>query len=393
MSSPDLITDEVWQRSSFSLAEQLKILLIFADGLPFRSTQRNYPNRLDVSEASELIQWPERHLHWLIHRALELGLIDSDDGRFFMTETVEDWEQGELNPPLEESSVPNHEQLANEVTEVEAGKKGRVFKAQNQLITKLHSLQAPQSISELLEVFDSDDTVYGSSSNSVNREAILRNRIRQAYDLGWVDVQLEEGTIREVQVNQRGERWLEGEEVADAGPEIDQSLPVILQPDGQLLVPLESPLEIFRCAHPFVLLTGIDNMVKYNMDQRSLVNAENEGWNTQAFYNFLEEETGNIPETVASLFRETDEEAERIRVEPVHHLLEFERGATAAEAMRVLSNYQPERIDEHRLILRSSTTPETIKKNLSRAGIRIQMDTNQSRAQSPLLPKPGKNLD
>ena len=393
MSSPELITDEVWQRSSFTLAEQLKILLIFADGLPFRSTQRDYPNRLDVSEASELVQWPERHLHWLIHRAFELRLIDSDNGRFFMTEAVEDWEKGEVRIPLENSSIPNHKQLPDEVTEVQAGEKGLVFREQKQLISKLHSLQTPQSISELLEAFDRDADIFRLGSDDNNREAILRNRIRQAYELGWVDLRREEQTIREVQVNERGIRWLENDLVPDAGPDIDQSLPMILQPDGQLMVPLESPLTIFRSAHPFVLLTAVDNMIKYSMDRRSLVNAENEGWNTQAFYDFLEQETGNIPETVASLFRETDEEAERIRVEKVYHLLEFERGATAAEAMRVLSNYQPERIDEDRLILRSSTTPETIKKNLSRAGIRIQMDTNKSRAQSPLLSEPELKQD
>lgn len=380
MSKTEVAPQDTWQRVPFSLAEQLKILLIFMDALPFRTTQQEYPNRLDVGEASALVDWPEEHLHWLIHRAIECDLVATRDDRFYMTEAVEEWEDGIISVPIEESTVPFYENLEGGATEPIQEENGAFFKTFKRLLGSLRQAQAfdPETIQERF-------TFSSNSDRSQDHQVLLENRLRQAYQLGWIDLRFEEKQIVEVELNERGEAWLEDPSSGDTNPEIDQSLPVILQPDGQMMIPLEFPLSSFRKVHPFVLLTDIDNMVKYSMDQRSLVNAENEGWNTSSFRGYLEELTGPLPETVEALFQESDQEAESIRIEDVHHLLTFERGATAAEAMRVLSNYQPERIDENRLLLRSSTTADTIKKNLSRAGIRIQMDTGSDQDASPLL--------
>jgi hypothetical protein len=377
--------DKVWERMPFSLSEQLKILLIFVDGLPFRSTNEGYPNRLDVGEASDLCGWSERHLHLLIHRAMELGLIVDDGDRFYMTERVEAWERGELETDRSSSRIPAYWTIEEGVTSPQLREDHAVYDAVVSLLNLLERDQADHPIDQVLTLLEGESAPADLfEETELEDDAAGRSLIHLARDLGFVDVIVTEDQLDRVKINERGEK-----ELTDAGSsapvtDSDQSLPMILQPDGRMMLPLESPLEHFRQIHPYVLLTGIDNMIEYNIDGRSLVKAENEGWDTRAFYEFLEAQNGSIPDTVESLFEESKDDAEDVRIESVHHLLTFEKGATAAEAMRVLSNYQPERVDENRLILRSSSSPETIKKNLSRAGIRIQMATGPERGASPL---------
>jgi hypothetical protein len=84
------------------------------------------------------------------------------------------------------------------------------------------------------------------------------------------------------------------------------------------------------------------------------------------------------------LFEDLLEDVEDVSVNRVHHLLEFERGATAAKAMNALNNYNPERIGETLIVLRSDTSEETIRRNLSRGGIRLRTASEKGAA-SPTL--------
>lgn len=380
--------EKVWERVPFSLSEQLKILLIFVDGLPFRSTKQDYPNRLDVGEASDLCGWSEQHLHLLIHRALELDLIRADGDRFYMTKRVNDWETGQLDLDLEDSRIPPYWTINDGPTSPQLREDTAVYDSLIVLLKLLERDQSAHPVDQIKAKLRDESTaseLFDETGEDVDGAEQL---IQLAHDLGFVDVKLDDSTLDQVKINERGDRLVAGGRSTGDVTAEEQELPMILQPDGRFMLPLESPLEYFRRIHPFVLLTGIDNMIEYNIDGRSLVKAENEGWDTRSFYDFLEEQNGSVPETVQSLFEESKDDAEEVRIEDVHHLLTFENGATAAEAMRVLSNYQPERIDENRLLLRSSSSADTIKKNLSRAGIRIQMATGPTQEASPLKDVP-----
>jgi len=379
--------ERVWKRLPFALPEQLKVLLIFVDGLPFRTTQQGYPNRLDVGEAADLSGWSRTHLHLLIHRAMELDLIAHDSDRFYMSERVSDWEFGNTADSISESGIPGYWTLKEGPTEPEFRDDSLVIDSVKMACKLLKRHGTERDIEPLVDQLLSESMIVEllEQSDSESRAGV-NEIVMMAYHLGFIDVSFRDNEIRKVKVNERGERLItQSSNASDRSvSEADQDLPVILQPDGQMMIPLDAPLREFRKVHPFVLFTGMDNMVEYSIDQRSLVKAENEGWDTSSFYGFLRNKTGTVPETVQSLFQDTEQEAEEVRIEDAHHLLTFETGATAAEAMRVLSNYKPERIGENRVLLRSSSSAETIKKNLSRSGIRIQMSTGPKREESPL---------
>jgi hypothetical protein len=125
-------------------------------------------------------------------------------------------------------------------------------------------------------------------------------------------------------------------------------------------------------------------MIGYQIDRQSLVQALNEGWDATGFRSFLEEKTQSVPEPLQDLFEETIGNVKEIEIEKVHHLIRFADGATAAKAANILNNYDPMRIDEKTLVLRSETSSETIRRNLSRGGIRLSGGDMDSKM-SPLL--------
>lgn len=363
-----------WDRSPFDFPEQLKISLIVNDALPLRLTEDNSPHRFDLKEAARITDWSLAHVDFLTKYLIERDLLGAEDDRYFITDRFEEWEQGSpLINALFTGLVPEvdvEEPVATQHTDFSFGlllqSLLRVLGDNGSgvdLETDLNGLV------ELPEV----RAVVAARSGFVNdydraRRTLVEEAFERLYRIGLCDRFEDQHRYR---INDRGERLLRNRRL---GIEPEEDLPLILQPDGQLMLPLECPLESFRHVNPFGLIVKVDRMIVYQIDDKSLVQALNDGWDAQGFREFLEENVRELPNPMEELFDDILDDVEDVSIDQVHHLLEFETGATAAKAMNLLNNYEPSRIDECTVVLRSKTTEETIRRNLSRGGIRLRQE-------------------
>lgn len=382
------VDEKDWDRSPFSLAEQLKIALIVNDALPLRLTDDDDPHRFDLKEAARITDWNLPHVDYLTNFVVELGFLDARGDRFFITDRYLEWERDETTlDPLLTGLVPvdGEDDFRTEFhDDLSFG-----FLIES-LLDALDGLEVGISLQTLLEQFHQQETVLSvlmgrplaGEDYSGEARTLLRRTLELLYWLGLCDRWTEDGT--RYRINERGRRLLEG---AEFGVETEDELPLILQPDGQLMLPLECPMETFRHVNPFGLIVKVDRMIVYQVDDKSLVQALNEGWDARGFRDFLHGTVRELPNPMEELFDDILEDVEDVSIEDAHHLLRFETGATAAKAMNVLNNYNPSRLDERTLVLHSKTTEETIRRNLSRGGIRLRTDSEQG-ASSPIVEFP-----
>lgn len=363
-----------WERKPFTPAEQLKFLMLAADAVPFRLTRDREPHRFDLKEVARVSEWSGEHLEYLTFLLLENGYLVADEDRFYITELGQEWDRdsGTVDPFFTRCGPPvfdNGDGAGPRASDLTVGLLLREGLA---LLDRVDGgVRAEEAVGALVEEPGVADSVLGLPGSDVpldeHREDLVGGLYETLHDFGLTDRREDDDTVY-YRLNERGGDLLESELLR--GPE-NEELPYILQPDGQLLVPLESPLEEFRRLNPFALLVKADRMIGYQIDRQSLVQALNEGWNAGSFLDFLREKTDSIPEPLEDLFEDTIGNVRSINVEEVHHLIEFEDGATTAKAANILNNYDPQRIDETTLVLRSETSPKTIRRNLSRGGIRL----------------------
>ncbi len=376
-----------WERKPFSPAEQLKFLLIAADAVPFRETREGEPHRFDLKEVARVSEWSIDHLEYLTFLLVENGFLETRDERFFMNQLAEDWDDGtvSLSPFLSchgTTRITSVEDAPGTTSDLTAG---RILETALRMIVEADGEVLADNGKETLR----DHLNFRSLLMTLPEEGISPEKrlgdiaegvLETLFEFGLTD-RLEQDEMIFYRPNDRGKAVLESEELR--GPEHEE-LPYILQPDGQLLVPLESPLRAFRRINPFALLVKADRMLGYQIDRQSLVQALNDGWDATSFRSFLERKTESVPEPLEDLFNETVGNVKEVEVRKVHHLIQFKDGATTAKAANILNNYDPIRIDENTLVLQSETSPETIRRNLSRGGIRLS-GGNKDANMSPLL--------
>jgi hypothetical protein len=377
-----------WERKPFSPAEQLKFVLLASDAVPFRVTKEGQPHRFDLKEVARVSDWSTEHLEYVAYFLLENGLLDNRDERFYLTDSALEWDDGRFgirpfitrcSPRLSSSEEDDIQPLANDFSP------GRVIV---EILKVLRDVSGPVDASDIVEsLVDRDviqDALMAAPNHRLptdkNRSELVETYLECIHSFGMID-RRENDDRRYYRFNERGQELLETQEIRS--PE-QEELPYILQPDGQLLVPLESPLDEFRQLNPFALLVKADRMLGYQIDRQSLVQALNDGWDAARFRSFLETRTDSIPEPLEDLFDETIGDVEPVNIRSVHHLIEFETGATAAKALNLLSNYEPLRIDETRIVLRSETSEDTIRRNLSRGGIRLSSKGSEQ-GRSPII--------
>lgn len=377
--------EDEWDQQAFTWSEQLKMLLVLSDSLPFRVTRQDFPNRLDLGEVKRLTEWSESHVQTMVNVLLERRLIRPGEERFFLTERAEQpdsmgfplW----IRPPLWRDEL-------DESTAAHPADDFSFARHAASLLERLLDEEEPKSIDDELMEETGWETVWDLWAGQPpemrphpnHAPQLFRGLVETLVEAGWLDGGYAGERLVSVRVNDR---------TADVFGEPDESgkddLPIILQPDGDLMVPLKAPLEWFRRINPFSLLVNVDHMIRYHLDRESLVQASNEGWDCRAFRSFLEEHTGDLPDPVGSLFKDLDRQAAEVDISEVHHLVEFDDEGTASKAYRALSNYEPRRVDGTILLLGKKTTEETIRRNLSRAGIRIQGTSEEDRIGSPVL--------
>lgn len=376
-----------WERKPFSPAEQLKFLLIGADAVPFRETREGEPHRFDLKELARVSEWSTEHLEYLTFLLIENGFLEARDERFFMNQRAEEWDEGtvSLNPfwsRFGTTRITPGEDAPGSTPDLTAGRTLRTAlravvdtDGEVRAETLKNTLRDQDLFRSLLMVLDDEDRLLEERLDD-----LVEGVLETLFSFGMTDrLEVDESVF--YRPNDRGRAVLESEVLR--GPEHEE-LPYILQPDGQLLVPLESPLRSFRRVNPFALLVKADRMLGYQIDRQSLVQALNDGWDATGFRTFLGEKTESVPEPLEDLFEETIGNVKEIEVQEVHHLIQFADGATTAKAANILNNYKPIRIEETTLVLQSETSPETIRRNLSRGGIRLSGGDKDS-SMSPLL--------
>ncbi|MFB6356780.1 MAG: hypothetical protein ABEJ65_09725 [bacterium] len=386
MSTQQAVTETTWEQISFRFSEQLKILLLLFDSLPFRSTHDHLPHRLDLKEASRLTDWPVRHLEWLACFLTHEGLVESGEDRFFWTDRIREWEQ-DTGCSVFEEDLPIVIEIDDEEIVLPADSEHTKL-----YLSLLNRLENEQEIARarLVKQLSSQDEINPAleqfeeiTGNQISAERLLHSVIKEAYWIGWIDREQDDEAVA-LRLNDRGESVLEGEALEPLS-ESGSELPMIAQPDGSLLIPLEAPVEDYRHIHPFTLVVDVDRMMQYRLDKSSLTHAMNQGWDVYKFFQYLEDRIGDLPDPMRMILEDLSDSPESIGIKEVSHVLTFEKGATASEAARLLSNYNPERLDETTLLLRSSTQTETIRKNLSRGGIRLNSDSDETKFGSRLI--------
>ncbi|MGM0380535.1 MAG: helicase-associated domain-containing protein [bacterium] len=374
-----------WSRYPFRLPEQLKMLLIAADALPFRSTEDNYPHRFDIKEAARQMGWEIEHCYLLLDLLLDSKLLAPGEDRYYLTENVEDcnWEN-KISLEYSRLNLTGNAGTENSKRPFAADfSTGKVFSCLSSLpidepfeVGKY--LPTEQVYTALWRQFISE--ICPGDDPEIVAGKLVKNALSIYYWLGAADVKSEEEKWF-LKLNKYA-RQLPGNITDDAA---EEDLPFILQEDGTIMIPLDSSLEEFRRVNPFALLTGVDRLVEYKIDKQSLVKALNDGWDVRQFRAFLAEKSPEIPPALVALFEEVGGEGEQINIRQVYHLLEFEKGATAARAMSALSNYKPFRFSEKKLLLQKKTSPATIRRNLSRAGIKLAGTGEELQGCSPLI--------
>ena len=381
----DAAEEGQWSRHPFQLPEQLKMFLVLADALPFRTTENNYPHRFDIKEASRLLGWEKKHCCLLLDLLLENNLLVAGEERYYLSEEVEATPD-DFGVSLLETGLDLTGRSEGEGTSVSSGvdfSAGELFLELRSSLAGAGPRQPEEIVTEKLAekvwLHLAAGLVEGMAPEDRAVE-LLDTVLKSFYWFGGADVR--KFTDRwEISLNGYGQK-LPGDITASAPAE---DMPFILQDDGTVMVPLESSLEEFRAINPFALLVSMDRLIEYQIDKQSLVEALNGGWDVNRFKSFLVDKNGELPPGLQSLFKEVGGEGESIRIREVYHLLEFERGATAAEAMSVLSNYDPLRLETEKILLRKQTSEETIRRNLSRAGIKMAGGGDKLRGLSPLV--------
>lgn len=376
---------EDWSQTAFSWWEQIQMMLVLSDALPFRVTREDFPNRLDLGEVERLTSWKEAHVQNLTNVLLERDLIQPGEDRFYITNRANRekprglplwirpvlWREG-----LEDRTEQTYSQDFSFARHAETLLK-RVLEEDERLSVDA-DLLPDLGWSVLWDLWASQpETLRPEPSNAPQ---LLRGLVDTLVECGWLDGGYAGERLVTVRANERTEDAFQAVEDHEPG-----DLPIILQPDGDLMVPLRSDLSRFRRINPFALMVNVDHMIEYHLDRESLVKASNEGWDCRAFKDFLEENAGSLPDPVDSLFTDLDEQAEEVVITHVHHLVEFEDEGTASRAYRALSNYEPQRVSGTLILLGKKTTEETIRRNLSRAGIQIEGASDEDRAGSPLV--------
>ncbi|MFB6347677.1 MAG: hypothetical protein ABEK50_18325 [bacterium] len=373
-----------WDRSPFSLSEQLKIILIVNDALPMRLTEDESPHRFDLKEAARIAGWDRDHVEYLTKVVLEHQFLGAGDDRYYVTERYSEWENDSFSlSPLATGLTLTDGEDGNVTTNVDLSF-GNLLRS---ILEQLAELESGISLDEFVAGFRSHPSVQNQVlAGTIDPEdplARTRDLIDRSLDLlywlGLCDRADENKNL--YRINERGRKVAGGTRLESSA---EEELPLILQPDGQLMLPLECPLETFLHVNPFGLMAKVDRMIVYQIDDKSLVQALNKGWDAAGFREFLSENVRELPNPMKELFDDILEDVEDVSIEEVHHLLEFDKGATAAKAMNVLNNYKPKRINETTVVLRSETSEETIYRNLSRGGIRLKTRSEQGAA-SPIL--------
>ncbi len=373
-----------WSRHPFRLSEQLKMLLILADALPFRSTENDYPHRFDINEATRLLGWEKEHCYLLLDLLLDFNLLAAEEERYYLTEKTETTSD-DFGVSLSETCI----NLVNRVrTEDSFEPYGCDFSAGKIFLELRENLNSSG--------LEPGEIITGQLARGLWRHLatapglgedietmaleLLSTVLKSYYWFGGADVRKDDG-FWEIKLNEYGRGLPADIKNETAG----ETMPFILQEDGTMMIPLDSSLKEFRSVNPFALLVGMDRLIEYKIDKQALVEALNGGWDIKRFKSFIAGKNGRLPSTLESLFDEVGVEGETVIIREAYHLLEFERGATAAEAMSVLSNYDPRRLAPEKILLGKKTSEETIRRNLSRAGIKMAGTDDKLREISPLV--------